>query len=145
MTIGRASVALALALSVTVVLCAPQTDPVHRLMEPPPSKTQLPRVSSPVVSSMKRAGLAGALGQLVSLRSTLLLLPAALAGLAVVNPELMSRLALHVLCFIGSLFEPFDAVLPAKHPLRFFITQVRVASAARGCCVTVTTTPPRAY
>lgn len=125
---GRPSVAL-LALSATVALAAPQTDPVHRLMEPPPPKTQLPRVSSPVVSSMKRAGVAGLLGRLLSPGGMLLLLPAALAGLAVVNPELMSRLALHVLCFIGSLFEPFDTVLPPKHPLRFFITQVH----ATGC------------
>ena len=35
-----------------------------------------------------------------------------------------------VLCFLGSLFEPFDTVLPAKHPLRFFVDQVQHARRA---------------
>ena len=37
---------------------------------------------------------------------------------------------LQVLCFLGSLFEPFDTVLPAKHPLRFFVDQVQHARRA---------------
>merc|ERR1719272_2606575 len=51
-------------------------------------------------------------------------------GLAVAFPEPMARFALHVLCFLGSLFEPFDTVLPAKHPLRFFVDQVQHARRA---------------
>ena len=35
-----------------------------------------------------------------------------------------------MLCFLGSLFEPFDTVLPAKHPLRFFVDQVQHARRA---------------
>ena len=67
-------------------------DPVHSMMEPPPPKLQRPRVSRPVVGGLQRAGI------LASLSSpSLLLLPAALMGLAVAFPEPMARLALHVL------------------------------------------------
>ena len=37
---------------------------------------------------------------------------------------------LQVLCFLGSLLEPFDTVLPAKHPLRFLVDQVQHARRA---------------
>ena len=100
-------------------------DPVHSMMEPPPPKLQRPRVSRPVVGGLQRAGI------LASLSSpSLLLLPAALMGLAVAFPEPMARFALHVLCFLGSLLEPFDTVLPAKHPLRFLVDQVQHARRA---------------
>lgn len=84
--------------AVLLVLAAPQLcaaiDPVHSMMEPPPPKLQRPRVSSPVVGGqrLQRAGI------LASLSSpSLLLLPAALMGLAVAFPEPMARFALHVL------------------------------------------------
>ena len=99
----------------------PKMDPVHSLMEPPPPRQQLPRVNSPIVGQrVQRTGLAVLLGQLTSPRRALVLLTAAVAGLAVVHPERVARAVLHILCFIGSLFEPFDSVMPAKHPLRFF-------------------------
>merc|ERR1740117_2539308 len=109
-------------------LCA-AIDPVHSMMELPPPKLQRPRVSSPVVGGprLQRAGL---LAALLSPSRALLLLPAALMGLAVAFPEPMARFALHVLCFLGSLFEPFDTGLPAKHPLRFFVDQVQHARRA---------------
>jgi hypothetical protein len=67
-------------------------DPVHSMMEPPPPKLQRPRVSRPVVGGLQRAGI------LASLSSpSLLLLPAALMGLAVAFPEPVARFALHVL------------------------------------------------
>ena len=84
--------------AVLLVLAAPQLcaaiDPVHSMMEPPPPKLQRPRVSSPVVGGqrLQRAGI------LASLSSpSLLLLPAALVGLAMAFPEPMARFALHVL------------------------------------------------
>ena len=86
--------------AVLLVLAAPQLcaaiDPVHSMMEPPPPKLQRPRVSSPVVNG-QRLQRAGILASLSSPSRVLLLLPAALMGLAVAFPEPMARFALHVL------------------------------------------------
>ena len=121
--------ALAGLLLVVPALGGPHVDQVHSLMEPPPPKVERPRVSSPVVASprLQRPGLAGLAMQLASPARTLLLLPAAFVALYACFPEQMARLALHVLCFFGSLFEPFDTVLPPKHPLRFFVRHVQHA------------------
>ena len=128
----RRAAVLAVALAAPLCLCGPQVDPVHKLMEPPPPKVERPRVKSPVVAGprLHAPGLAGLLGRLASPSKALLLLPAAIVGLALTFPEPMARLALHVLCFLGSLFEPFNDVLPQKHPLKFFVQQVQHARRA---------------
>ena len=86
-----------LLLLATPPLCA-TIDTVHSMMEPPPPKLQRPRVSRPVVGGqrLQRGGLAGLAMQLSSPSRALLLLPAALMGLAVAFPEPMARFALHV-------------------------------------------------
>jgi len=119
---------LVLAVAPLLAHGAPHADAIHAHMEPAPPKADLPRVSSPVVGDrMRRVGL---LAKLASPKSALLMLPAAIAGLALAYPEPMARFFLHVLCFLGSLFEPFDSVLPQKHPLRVFIAQVQDARRA---------------
>ena len=70
-------------------------------------------------------GLLAAAGRLVTRRRLLALLPVAVGTAIVTQPTLMERLLLHIICFIGSLFEPYDSILPKKSFLKFFIRAVQ--------------------
>eukprot|EP00966_Prymnesium_polylepis_P224004 5182298-Prymnesium_polylepis.1 len=57
----------------------------------------------------------------------LALVPVAVGAAIVTQPSMMERLLVHLICFIGSLFEPYDSVLDKKSPLKFFIKAVQKA------------------
>ena len=107
---------------VVVILCAGCTaaapDAVHAHMEAAPPKKILPHVRTAVKSS----ALGGPLG---ILPPNLILGLLALGSCFLLNPAAASSLTLHAICFIGSLVEPLESLLPKRSILRAFIYQVK--------------------
>ena len=93
----------------------------------PVDATQMMEPSHPVPRAPLLKRPYGQVGQLITARNALLLTPAALGGMAVVCPDVLARLLLQVLCFFGSLIEPFDSLLPQTDPLRALVTTVKQA------------------
>uniref|UniRef100_A0A7S2G2I5 Uncharacterized protein n=1 Tax=Haptolina brevifila TaxID=156173 RepID=A0A7S2G2I5_9EUKA len=110
-------------LLVASAACAP-IDSVHSLMEPAPPMPKKPWVRRPVIDGKPAARLA------ISPRNAMLLLPAAVGAMSVACPDLLTRLLVQLICFVGSLFEPFDTVLPQSGLLRTCITTVQQAKKA---------------
>lgn len=98
----------------------PEIDRVHKIMEPAHPKPVAPRLKSPVAPGLR----------LVTPRNALMVTPAALVALAFAAPDLLARLLLQVVCFFGSLIEPFDPLLPQKGLLRTLVTTVKSAKRA---------------
>ena len=122
----RGAFAMRLAVMACAVACARAAPParggvdsVHRLMEPAHPVPKAPRLKSPVSPP-----------GLVTARGLVLLMPAALAAMAVGAPDMLARLLLQVICFIGSLIEPLDPLLPQKGLLRTLVTTVKSAKKA---------------
>merc|ERR1711879_1022658 len=57
-------------------------------------------------------------------------LPAVVLGMRIACPTVLFKILMHFLCFIGSLFEPFDSVLPERGLVRFLVTTVQDARKA---------------
>ena len=115
-----------LALAACLLACShamPQAnkgaDRVHRLMEPAHPKPAAPRLKNPT-----------AVGHLITPGKALMLMPAALVAMAFAAPDMLARLVLQVICFFGSLIEPFDPLLPEKGLLRTLVTTVKSAKRA---------------
>ena len=107
---------------------AASIDAVHKHMEPPPPYPTKPYVRHPLgVTAVRGTGLLAAAGRLVNRKSMLALVPVAVGAAIVTQPSMMERLLVHLICFIGSLFEPYDSVLDKKSPLKFFIKAVQKA------------------
>jgi hypothetical protein len=105
----------------------PSIDSAHALMEPPPEHQPRPYVRPPAGSAVAAVLGSGMYRKLVALsrpRSALTLVAAVLLLTCLASPSTASALLLHIICFIGSLVEPFDSVLPNKFFLRPFIAQV---------------------
>lgn len=83
-----------------------------------------PWVKRPVIDGKPAMRLA------TSRRSAMVLLPAAVGAMTVACPDVLARLLVQLLCFVGSLFEPFDTVLPQSGLLRACITTVQQAKKA---------------
>ena len=116
-----------LAAAVVAVPAAPTAvDPVHRHMEPPPPKPRTPRLQHPIASRRRRVG--GPLA--VITRHRMALLPAVAVGAWVAAPTSISWLLMHLICFLGSLIEPFDHVLPKSGILRGMVRLVQQARTA---------------
>ena len=94
-------------------------DRVHTLMEPAHPVPAAPRLKNPVAPP-----------GLLTPQKAVLLLPAAFVGLAVAAPDLLARLLLQLICFFGSLIEPFDPLLPQTGLLRTIVTTVKSAKRA---------------
>ena len=58
------------------------------------------------------------LSRLVTPQRTLIMLPAVWAAMVMLRPDLLARLLLQLICYLGSLFEPFDGLLPQHGLLR---------------------------
>ena len=118
-------------LVVLVALCrrSAAIDAVHKHMEPAMPYPSKPYVRHPLgaQAAVGGTGLLAAAGRLVTRRRLLALLPVAVGTAIVTQPTLMERLLLHFICFIGSLFEPYDSILPKKSFLKFFIRAVQKA------------------
>ncbi|EOD28059.1 hypothetical protein EMIHUDRAFT_235264 [Emiliania huxleyi CCMP1516] len=119
-----------LCLCIPTSLAAPQAGPAidasHAMMEPPPAKQPRPYVRPPAGSRL--AAGSGVYRKLLSVstpRSAATLAAAAVTITCLVSRSAASRLVLHIMCFIGSLLEPFDSVLPKRSALRPFIEQAR--------------------
>jgi hypothetical protein len=112
---------LAVSLLVLLASCAEAVpiDSVHKLMEPAAPMRRSLRLQKPP-----------ALRSAIGPASAVVLVPAALGGMAVACPDVLARLLVHMLCYIGSLFEPFDTVLPEKGLLRSLVTTVQQAKKA---------------
>ena len=98
---------------------ASSVDNVHSLMEPALKVPKPPRLKNPVAP-----GLA-----LLTPGKALMVLPAALVALGVAAPDLLARLLLQVICFFGSLIEPFDPLLPQKGLLRTLVREQQTLGA----------------
>lgn len=107
----------------TAVSSAP-VDSVHRHMEPAMDLPRSPRLRSP----LPQGGLSGALA--LTPQRAAVLLPAAIGGMAIACPDLLAKVLVQLICFIGSLLEPFDMILPAKGLLRTMVTTVQRAKKA---------------
>lgn len=106
----------------------PAIDSAHALMEPPPDPQPRPYVRPPAGSAVAAVLGSGMYRKLVALsrpRSAFALTVAVLLLTCLASPSTASALLLHTICFIGSLVEPFDSVLPNKFFLRPFIAQAR--------------------
>lgn len=68
--------------------------------------------------------------RLLSPKSLPALLPAVLGGMAVACPDVLARILLQLVCYLGSLLEPFDTVLPEKGLMRSLVTTVQRAKKA---------------
>ena len=100
----------------------PALDAVHSLMEAAIERPRLPHLKLPTRHS--------GLGALLTPKRAVVLLPAVLGGMAVVCPDVLAGLLVQLICYIGSLFEPFDSVLPEKGLLRTLVTTVQRAKKA---------------
>lgn len=128
---ARLALCLSLSILAQPAIAMPSgVDSVHAHMEPPPPYPKRPFVRHPLGAQLQGSGLIAAAGRLVTRKRLLALLPAAIVTASFTYPGAMERLLLHVICIIGSLFEPFDSVLPKRSPLRFFIKAVQDAKRA---------------
>jgi hypothetical protein len=100
----------------------PAVDAVHSLMEAAIERPKLPHLKLPTRHS--------GLGALLTPKRAVVLLPAVLGGMAVVCPDVLAGLLVQFICYIGSLFEPYDSVLPEKGLLRTLVTTVQRAKKA---------------
>ena len=114
----RVALAVALLRSTSAV---PAVDHVHSLMEPAQPKPRAPRLKSPYGGNPADRSALVSLSRLVTPKTTLMVLPAVCVGMAAVCPDVLARLLMHVICFFGSLFEPFDSVLPQHGLLRSLV------------------------
>merc|ERR1712217_986875 len=57
----------------------------------------------------------------------LALVAVASGAAAIVQANMLERLLLHLICFIGSQLEPYDMILPKKSSLKVFIRVVQKA------------------
>ena len=114
----RVALAVALLRSTSAV---PAVDHVHSLMEPAQPKPRAPRLKSPYGGNPADRSALVSLSRLVTPKTTLMVLPAVCVGMAAVCPDVLARLLMHVICFFGSLFEPFDGVLPQQGVLRSLV------------------------
>lgn len=127
----------------------PAIDPAHALMEPPPDPQPRPYVRPPAGSAVAGVVGSGMYRRLVALsrpQSALTLVVAAVLLTCLVSPSTASAMLLHVICFIGSLVEPFDSVLPNKFFLRPFIAQASLAperASSPACAAFAPRLPPR--
>ena len=64
---------------------------------------------------------------LLSPRTAVMLLPAGMVAMAFAAPGLLAKLLLQVICYFGSLIEPFDSLLPENGVLRAMVTTVKDA------------------
>ena len=94
-------------------------DAVHKYMEPAMPAMSKPYVRPPpgsTVTALRRTGLLAAASRLVSRKRLLALLPVALTAAVVQYPDVMERVLLHTICFIGSLigFGPQSGGRPGR-------------------------------
>ena len=123
---------------VLIALCAaaaapPSVDSVHGLMERAHPRPRAPRLRNPAGAAASAAGRAGVLtlvGRAVTPRRALAVLPAALIGMAIACPDLLAQLLLQVVCFVGSLFEPYETFLPEGSLLLSFAKSVKAMKKA---------------
>ena len=97
-------------------------DGAHRLMEAALEPARLPRLRVP--------GRGVGLAALASPRNVAVLVPAVLGSMAVACPDVLANFLVQLICFFGSLFEPFDSVLPERGFLRAIVTTVQRAKKA---------------
>ena len=98
----------------------PDIDRVHKIMEPSHPVPKAPRLKNPAATGLR----------LVTPQNVLMVTPAALVALAFAAPDVLARILLQVVCFFGSLIEPFDPLLPQKGLLRTLVTTVKSAKRA---------------
>ena len=125
---------VALASSALLVAAAPDAvDSVHRLMEPALSGPRAPRLRRPYPGGSiqgQREGVLTSIGRLVRPQTALVMLPAGAIALALAAPEVLARLLVQLICFIGSLLEPFEMLLPEKGLVRSLVSTVQAAKKA---------------
>lgn len=102
-------------------------DSVHSLMEPATVALPVPFVNNPIA---RKSGLVGAMQLVAAPRRAVVLIPAAVGAMALTCPDLLARLLVQLICFVGSLFEPFDTVLPQTGLMRACVTSVQNAKKA---------------
>ncbi|KAL1507050.1 hypothetical protein AB1Y20_007912 [Prymnesium parvum] len=121
--------ALRVALLLLAALEATAIDAVHKHMEPAPPYPTKPFVRHPLGASaaVRSTGLLAAAARVVRGKGLMVLLPVTIGAAVVTNPEMAERVLLHLICFIGSLFEPYDSILPKNSFLKFFIKAVQKA------------------
>ena len=125
------SVAGALMLLVGLASAAPPTvDSAHSLMEPAQPKPRSPRLKSPYGGNFGQDGMIISLSRLVTPKRTLMMLPAVCVGMAAVCPDVLARVLMQLICYFGSLFEPFDGLLPQHGLLRTLVNTVKDAKRA---------------
>ena len=119
---GRRSATLAAALLLLtecVSAAPPSVDRSHAFMEPAQPKPRSPRLKSPYGGGTDgHSGVMVSLSRLVTPQRTLIMLPAVWAAMVMLRPDLLARLLLQLICYLGSLFEPFDGLLPQHGLLR---------------------------
>jgi hypothetical protein len=128
---------VALLCASALVHALPAADRVHNLMEAAHPKPRAPRLNIPYAPS-----------GLITARSALIALPAALGGMAVLWPDTLARLLIQVLCYIGSLLEPFDSLLPETGVFRSLVNTVKQAKRAYNVkhgIPSASPTPTKAY
>jgi len=99
----------------------PAVDSVHLNMEPPPDRMPRPHLKHPLGRRAVGGGVLTSLRSMATPKRTIAMLPAALMSLCFFKPELFTWLMLHVIFCMGSLFEPFEPVLPKKSIIRSFV------------------------
>jgi len=102
---------------------SPSVDRTHSLMEPAHPVPASPRLRHPYLGGTQ-------LSRLVSPRTAIVLLPATMLAMAFAVPDALAQLLLQVICFFGSLFEPFEPLLPDKGLLRTLVKTVKDAKRA---------------
>ena len=130
MVLRRRSAPLLLLLLSVWVSSTLALDAVHANMEAASKRPKPPRLRSPFGSTVKGGGLVGIIARVASPKRAIALLPAMLLAMAAFFPEQLARLLIHAVCFIGSLLEPYDTMLPEQSPLRFFTKSVQNAKKA---------------
>mmetsp|Transcript_39947 Transcript_39947/g.105559 ORF Transcript_39947/g.105559 Transcript_39947/m.105559 type:complete len:190 (+) Transcript_39947:110-679(+) len=116
----RYSIAQLVLLCLPLASAAPSVDAVHSLMEAAIERPKLPRLRIP----------GRGIGALVTPKNAAVLLPAVLGGMAIAVPDALAGLLVQLICFFGSLFEPFDSVLPERGLLRSMVNTVQRAKKA---------------
>ena len=119
---------LPMALICSGVIAAPSVDSVHKLMEPAAPRERKPRIHNPIVG--KPAGVMAAVQMVASPKRAIMLLPAVMCTMAVASPDLLTRILVQLMCYLGSLFEPLETFLPEKGVLRALVTTVQQAKKA---------------
>ena len=106
---------------------APSADKyVH--MEPMPPPPRQPRLHNPIAA--KPAGVLSAVRFVTSPRRAVLVLPMAACVMALACPDVLARMLVQLVCYIGALIEPLEQFLPEKGALRAFVTTVQQAKKA---------------